>query len=60
MRSRLTAKSQITIPKQVRDRLRLKPGDFVKYEIDDDRVILSKVAAIDLTHLAQLEKTLSE
>jgi bifunctional DNA-binding transcriptional regulator/antitoxin component of YhaV-PrlF toxin-antitoxin module len=44
----------------VRDRLRLKLGDFVKYEIDGDRVILSKVAAIDLTHLAQLEKTLSE
>ncbi len=60
MHSRLTAKSQTTIPKRVRDRLRLKPGDFVKYEIDGDRVILSKVAAVDLAHLAQLEKTLSE
>jgi len=60
MHSRLTAKSQTTIPKRVRERLRLKPGDVVKYEIEGDRVILSKVTAIDITHLAQLEKTLSE
>jgi AbrB family looped-hinge helix DNA binding protein len=60
MHSRLTSKSQTTIPKRVRDRLRLKPGDFVKYEIEDGRVILSKAAATDATHLAQLEKMLSE
>jgi antitoxin PrlF len=60
MHSRLTSKSQTTIPKRVRDRLRLKPGDFVNYEIDGDRAILSKAAAIGLTHLAELEKTLSE
>jgi len=60
MHSRLTSKSQTTIPKGVRDRLRLKPGDAVKYEIEGDRVILTKAAAIDLAHLARLEKTLSE
>jgi AbrB family looped-hinge helix DNA binding protein len=60
MHSRLTAKSQTTIPKRVRDRLRLKPGDVVKYEIEGDRVILSKASPLDITHLAQLEKTLSE
>jgi antitoxin PrlF len=60
MHSRLTSKSQTTIPKRVRDRLRLKPGDFVRYEIEGNRVVLSKATAIDVTHLAQLEKTLSE
>lgn len=60
MHSRLTAKSQTTIPKRVRDRLRLKPGDIVKYEIEGDRVVLSKSTALDMAHLAQLEKTLSE
>jgi antitoxin PrlF len=60
MHSRLTSKSQTTIPKPVRDRLRLKPGDFVKYEIEGGRVVLTKASAIDVTHLAQLEKTLSE
>jgi len=60
MHSRLTAKSQTAIPKRVRDRLRLKPGDVVKYEIEGDRVILSKATAVHMAHLAQLEKTLSE
>ncbi|MFZ1107094.1 MAG: AbrB/MazE/SpoVT family DNA-binding domain-containing protein [Rhodomicrobium sp.] len=60
MHSRLTSKSQTTIPKRIRDRLQLKPGDFVKYEVEDGRVILTKVSAIEMTHLAQLEKTLSE
>ena len=60
MHSRLTSKSQTTIPKRVRERLRLKPGDLVKYEIEGGRVVLSKAAAVDVTHLAQLEKTLSE
>jgi len=60
MYSRLTSKSQTTIPKRVRERLRLHPGDFVTYEIEGDRVILSKAVAVDFAHLAQLEKTLSE
>ena len=60
MHSRLTSKSQTTIPKRVRDRLRLKPGDLVKYEIEGDRVVLSKATGVDMVHLAQLEKTLSE
>ena len=32
----------------------------MKYEIEDNRIILTKAAAIDITHLAQIEKTLSE
>jgi antitoxin PrlF len=60
MHSRLTSKSQTTIPKPVRDRLRLKPGDFVKYEFEGGRVVLTKASAIDVTHLTQLEKTLNE
>ncbi len=60
MHSRLTSKSQTTIPKRIRERLRLKPGDVVKYEIEGDRVILSKATAIDGAYLAELEKTLTE
>jgi antitoxin PrlF len=37
----VTSKGQITIPKVVRDRLRLQPGDRVEFHIDPDgRVIL--------------------
>ena len=34
--SSVTSKGQITIPKRVRDRLRLRPGDKVDFRIEDD------------------------
>lgn len=43
IRSRLTTKSQTTIPRPVREALGLGPGDEVTYEIDGTRVILRKV-----------------
>ena len=42
IRSRLTTKSQTTIPRPVRVALGLGPGDEVTYEIDGARVILRK------------------
>jgi AbrB family looped-hinge helix DNA binding protein len=41
-RFKLTVKSQVTVPKDVRDALGLKPGDSVTYDIDGDRVVLRK------------------
>lgn len=40
--SKLTSKSQTTIPQPVRTALRLEPGDELLYQIDEGRVILSK------------------
>lgn len=40
--SKLTSKAQTTIPQPVRAALRLKVGDELLYEIDQDRVILRK------------------
>jgi antitoxin PrlF len=40
--SKLTTKAQTTIPQPVRAALRLRPGDELLYEIDDQRVILTK------------------
>ena len=34
--AKVTSKGQITIPKHVREKLNLKPGDKVRFEIDDD------------------------
>lgn len=34
--AKITTKGQITIPKHVRDSLNLKPGDKVRFEVDDD------------------------
>lgn len=36
MKSTLTAKGQTTIPKEVRDHLRVRPGDKLKYFINPD------------------------
>ena len=41
--SKLTTKAQTTIPQPVRAALRLAEGDELAYEIDGDRVILTKV-----------------
>ena len=34
--AKMTSKGQITVPKEVRDRLGLKPGDRVLFIVEDD------------------------
>lgn len=43
--SKLTTKAQTTIPQPVRTALGVRDGDEIKYEIDGDRVILTKAKA---------------
>lgn len=45
--SRITSKAQTTIPRAVREALRLEVGDEVSYEIEGDRVILTRAADQD-------------
>jgi antitoxin PrlF len=40
--SKLTSKSQTTIPQSVRRALQIGPGDEIEYEIVDGQVILTK------------------
>lgn len=42
--SRLTSKSQTTVPQPVRSALGVGPGDELGYVIEDGRVLLTKVA----------------
>ena len=42
--SRLTSKGQITLPKEVRDQLGLRPGDEVEFVQEDDNYLLRKHA----------------
>jgi antitoxin PrlF len=58
--SRLTAKGQTTIPKEVRRTLSLQPGDTIAYEIDGDEVRLRKQVPLDVTYLRAVQATLSE
>jgi antitoxin PrlF len=45
IKSKLTAKSQTTIPQPVREALRLRAGDEVLYQIEGERVILTKASS---------------
>ncbi|HEX4173727.1 MAG TPA: type II toxin-antitoxin system PrlF family antitoxin [Acetobacteraceae bacterium] len=42
--SRLTSKSQTTIPQAIRSALGVGPGDEIGYAIENGRVLLTKVA----------------
>lgn len=45
--SRITSKAQTTIPRAVRAALGLQQGDEVRYEIDGNRVVLTRAEAPD-------------
>ena len=42
--SRITSKAQTTIPRAVREALRVRKGDELAYKIERDRVIITKAA----------------
>ena len=51
---RITAKAQTTVPLAVRRALGIAPGDDVAWEIEDGRVILTKVPASSALFVADL------
>jgi len=59
--SKLTTKSQTTIPGKIREILGLRPGDSVAFEVDENKkVMIRKATAIDFEFAKALEGTLSE
>ena len=47
----LTSKGQLTLPKAIRDRLRVQPGDTVDFVVDDDGEITVRAGRIDVGEL---------
>jgi antitoxin PrlF len=45
--SKVSVKSQTVIPREVRERLRLKPGDTLRYRLTDEGVLLDKAPSSD-------------
>lgn len=43
--SKVTSKSQTVIPKAVREKLGLKPGDILRYRFEGDRIVLERAAS---------------
>ncbi len=59
--TKLTRKSQTTIPEKIRRVLDLRPGDSVAFEVHEDRrVSIRKATLIDLEFAKALEGTLTE
>jgi antitoxin PrlF len=58
--SRLSAKGQITLPKEIRTKLGLEPKDLVAYEIHEDGVLLKRVEPFDESFHRALAGTLDE
>jgi len=59
--SKLTTKSQATIPAKIRTILGVHPGDSIVFEVSENsKVLLRKATPIDLEFAKALEDTLSE
>jgi antitoxin PrlF len=58
--SKVTAKAQTTVPKEVREALGVKPGDMLVYRIAKGRVTLARAEPLDRAYLKAVESTLSE
>jgi antitoxin PrlF len=58
--SKLSSKGQVTIPKEVRKAIGLKPGDLVSYEVQEGIVILQRAEPFDAAFHAALSSTLEE
>jgi len=55
---KITSKGQTTIPKSIRDRLKLKAGDRIIYQDSEDGVILKKFEGLDVSYLKFLDGSL--
>lgn len=58
--SRISAKGQVTIPKEIREVLKLEPGDMVAYELRNGMVTLKRVEPLDTAFHEALSATLGE
>ncbi len=58
--SRISSKGQVTIPKQIRERLGVEPGDLIAYEIDNGVISIRRVESFDAAFHASLSDTLDE
>lgn len=50
----MTSKGQLTLPKAIRDRLRLGAGDRVDFVVKDDGTVVLRPATVDVRELRGL------
>ena len=64
MKTKVSERGQVTIPKKLRKRLGIRPGQVLEVDEDRGRVVMSKVVQEDvferLTGILKLDKTTVE
>jgi AbrB family looped-hinge helix DNA binding protein len=58
--SRLSSKGQITIPREIREKVGLMPGQLVVYEVKDGVILVKRVEPFDAAFHEALSQTLEE
>ena len=58
--SKVTTKYQATIPLEVREKLGIRQGDMVAFELENGSVRLRRVVPLDVEYAKALAGTLSE
>ena len=58
--SRISVKNQTVIPREVRDRLKLKPGDTLRYRITDNGILLDNATEAADDPFAAFSEWISE
>ena len=59
--SKISAKGQTTVPREVRAALKSKPGDMIAWDVEPDgRVVVRRIQPIDVEYLKAVQGTLSE
>lgn len=58
--AKLTSKGQMTVPIKVRRALGLREGDLVRFDVREERAVLSKLTTGDEAYLKGVEGTLTE
>lgn len=58
--SKVTQKYQATIPQVIREKLAIEKGDRVIFEIENEKVVLKKLAIPDWEYLESVSASLSE
>jgi antitoxin PrlF len=58
--SKISVKSQTVIPREVRERLKLKPGDTLRYRMTEDGILLDKAPEAGDNPLAVFSEWTSE
>ncbi len=59
MISKVTSKGQVTLPKPIREKLGVRPGDSLVYEVEGSVVRVRKAEAFDIAWHQAISRTLA-